>query len=162
MRHFVQIKQEIRDGKINGKKGQYIYVYPDFVASAKDLMKKGGKFYAVLNRSTGMWTTDEGEPLKIIDEDIREYVRKTFTEDNKGNYISFGPDGERIPVKMAFADSSSTNTLKNYNSWFQGLPSNNHYVQLDTEITFKDDEVTPDMYRSKRLPYNVRKGSIDA
>lgn len=162
MRHFVQIKQEIRDGKINGKKGQYIYVYPDFVASAKDLMKKGGKFYAVLNRSTGMWTTDEGEPLKIIDEDIREYVRKTFTEDNKGNYISFGPDGERIPVKMAFADSSSTNTLKNYNSWFQGLPSNNHYVQLDTEITFKDDKVTPDMYRSKRLPYNVRKGSIDA
>ena len=72
MRHFVQIKQEIRDGKINGKKGHYIYVYPDFVAFAKDLMKKGGKFYAVLNRSTGMWTTDEGEPLKIIDEDITQ------------------------------------------------------------------------------------------
>ena len=162
MRHFVRILEEIKERRTNGKRENYILVYPDFVVSAGDYMKKGGKFYSVLDRDTGMWSTDESDALRIIDEDVKNYVKKTCVKNDKGDYIRYNRDGEAVAVKMALIDHSSSNVLKSYNNWLQGSPANNHYVQLDTELTFADDEVTPDMYRSKRLPYVIKEGPMDA
>lgn len=163
MRHFVRIDCEIREAKRNGKKRLYLIVKPAYNITAKDIMKKGGKFYAILDRNTGMWSTDEGDVATIIDNDIKEYVKTQCHKDESGNYIWHDrTDDTYLPVHMLLIDDSTSGQLLEFNRWFNNLPPNHNYVQLDSDITFKDDAVTPEMYRSKRLSYSISPGDIEA
>lgn len=154
MRSFVQVKQVKKEIKGKGGKHAVTAVYSAYKASGKDIMKKGGKFYAILDRDTGMWSTDESDVVPFIDREITRYIEKHFEKDSKGDYID--SDGLVITrVEAEYLDDSTTNRLKEFNIWFSNLPPNHNYVQLDTELTFKDETVTPEMHRSKRLMYNL-------
>lgn len=158
MRHFVKVMHEICEiGKGNNKE-TVVKVYPDYLASGKDIMKKGGKFYAFLNLATSMWCTDESKVVEYIDNELYSFVNENYLKDGFGVYRD--SHGHRVIVSSL--DNSSTGRLKEFNVWMFNLPSNHNYIQLDTSITFKDDKVTPEMYRSKRLNYNVKDESIDS
>ena len=52
----------------NGKKGQ-TEIYPKFVTkSSKDLMIRGGKFYAIWDERKGLWSTSQDDVTDLIDE----------------------------------------------------------------------------------------------
>lgn len=145
------------------RRKSYIEVKPEFCATGKGLMRKGGKFYAVLDEETGMWSTDESDVIKIIDRETARYAKEHFQTNEKGDYIFFdSEEGKFIPVKLMLLDNSSSKMLLEFNKFFTGLPPNNNFVQLDTEITYLDDTVVPNMYRSKRLSYNIVRGNIEA
>ena len=144
MRKFVQVKCEIKPVK----KREIVYVYPSYSASGKDFMKKGGDVYAVLDHDTGFWITDESAVIPYIDGVLKKYV-----EDHYTLYNNSYKDSEGRSVVIQYLDDSTTNKLKEYNVWVSNLPKNHNYIPLDTEITFSDDKVTPDMYRSKKLSY---------
>ena len=157
MRSFIQIREYVKEVKLNKEKRTILFVYPVFSASGKDLMKKGGKFYAILDKDTGMWTTDEDKIVEFVDRELIRYISEHFTKAEDGNYY----DGY-MRVKPELMDDSSTNKLKEFNSWLINLSPNHNYIQLDTELTQRDEEVTPEMHRSKRLSYEIKDGSIDS
>ena len=73
MLDFVMISSRI----LKSNKREYIEVYPIFkVDRVKDLMIRGGNFYAAWNEDKGLWTTDEFEVLKLIDREMDIYAKK--------------------------------------------------------------------------------------
>ena len=57
-------------------------IYPSFkVCKSKDLMIRGGDFYAIWDEENGMWSTDEDTAIRLIDNEIGEFAtefRKNF------------------------------------------------------------------------------------
>ncbi|MBP3802367.1 MAG: hypothetical protein J6I76_00490 [Oribacterium sp.] len=145
MREFVHIKSEIK--KI--KNVETAIIYPSYSVNGKDVMRKGGDFYAVLNQETGFWETDEGAAIHHIDEKLKKYADEKYGPESGYNTI------------VKYLDDSTTGKLKEYNLWMSNLPKNHNYIPLDSEITFMDEKVTPEMYRSKTLPYVPAEQPID-
>lgn len=116
-------------------------VIPEFLVKTKinDLMIRGGKFYAILNKRTNMWETNEGVVQTFVDEEIENLFQKLTANPGKKFYIR---------KDMESFGSGSWSTYKNYAA---SLPDNWH--QLDNKICFSDTNVTPKDYISKRLPY---------
>lgn len=158
MRHFVRVECQRRPVGSGKNKEEKNIVYPVYNMSAKDIMKKGGYFYAVLDPETGMWSTDEIKMFSIIDNDLYSYVEKHFVKDGYGNYR----DQQGRGVIVNTIDDSSTKMLIEFRKWFNNLEPNHNYIPLDSDLTFLSDNVTADMYRSKRLKYDLVDGPIDA
>lgn len=159
MRKFVKIREQRKEIKDDdGRKLNTIIVYPTYQVSGEDIMKKGGKFYAILDHETSMWSTEEKDIVAFIDREIRNYICTKYKKRDTGAYES----EDHILVVPSYLDDSSTNRLKEFNTWMMNISPNHNFVQLDEDITFKDTEVTPEMYRSKRLSYEVKEGDIDS
>ena len=48
-----------------------IEIYPKFVIKkSKDLMIRGGDFYAIWDEERGLWSTDEQDALHMIDNEL--------------------------------------------------------------------------------------------
>ena len=157
MKSFIKVNCNKKPVTVEGQKATRYCIYPEFLASGKDIMRKGGKFYAILDSDTGMWSTNESDIISFVDRELVRYAQKTF-EEKDGRYVEYNGD----PVIIQRLDSSTTKQLVEFNKWFNNLPPNHNYISLDSKITFKSDEVTPEMYRSKRLPYDLIEGSIDS
>src|SRR5690349_11370248 len=69
---FIQIcTEEIEKGPNKGA----IAVFPDFrVGRSKDLMIRGRSFYAVWDEEVGLWSTDEYDVQRIVDEELDKYA----------------------------------------------------------------------------------------
>lgn len=121
-------------------------VYPDFkVCRSKDLMVRGKSFYAVWDEEKGMWSTDEYDVQRLVDEDLYSYADKMRTD-------------EAVQVKsMSDFSSHSWATFKKYL-----MHISDSYHQLDTKVTFENTDVEKKDYVSKRLPYSMKKGDISA
>lgn len=121
-----------------------IEVYPDFVVGlSKDLLIKGGKFYAVWDESIGLWSTDEFVVRRIVDADISRRVDELK---NSGK-IATG----------RFAGSFRSQVWTEWRTFCSKLPDSK--ATLDNELTFLNDEVKKSDYRSKRLPYSLAEGN---
>ena len=159
MKSFIDIKTKIENYiDDDGKKSEFLTIRPDFVSSGKDIMIKGGKIYAILDKDTNMWETNESRMIELIDNKLTEYRDKIATADDDGIY--FTNKGKKR-VKMLYLSYSSSNQLYLFRKWINSLPPNHNYHPLDCELTKIDEEVTPDMYRSKRLKYKIADGNID-
>ena len=67
---FVEIKER------SVKKG-VIEIYPDFNnIPSKDLMIRGGKFYAIWNEDLGVWSKDEYDVQRLVDNEIRARAKQ--------------------------------------------------------------------------------------
>lgn len=149
MRHFARTK--VRDGKNNR-----VEIYPALVNKCDDLMTKGGKFYAVLDRETGMWSKSITDVISMVDKDLYSYRDEHYTQDAHGIYR----DDRGREVVVISLDDNDTRKWKEFRDWVSNLPTNNAYVPLDSDITFIDEKVKPEQYRSKRLSYKIEKGDI--
>lgn len=158
MKSYVNVVTEEKTIRRRGHNEYCLNVKPKYDMHGKDLMMKGGKFYAVLNHETGMWSTDEMDALFHVDDELYSYVEKIGEKDGYGTWRT--KDGDEITVQSI--SNSLTKELINYRTWESRLAPNFNYKQLDTELTFLDDDVKPEDYRSKRLNYKLEDGSIDA
>lgn len=144
---FYKIKE--REGV---KKGT-IEVYPDFqVIRSKDLMVRGGKFYAIWDEAKGLWSTDEYDVQRLVDEEIRAH--KVSMLDSEGNPIS-----ETI-IRRKYLGNFETNTWMQFRKYVASLSDSYH--QLDETLTFVNDEVKKNDYVSKVLPYPLEEGDHSA
>ena len=54
-----------------------VEVYPDFIVRpSKDLMVRGGSFYAVWDEGAGLWSTDEYDVQRLIDADLYTFAEQ--------------------------------------------------------------------------------------
>lgn len=123
-------------------------IYPDFKACrSKDLMIRGRSFYAIWDKEKEIWSTDEYDVQRLVDQELEEYKKekeKTFN-----GYI----DLKRM-INM------SSNMWKNYRNFIREMSDNSK--QLDNHLTFSNTDIKKSDYVSRRLPYPLEEGSIES
>jgi energy-coupling factor transporter ATP-binding protein EcfA2 len=125
-----------------------IEVYPDFkVTRSKDLMVRGKTFYAVWDDDRQLWSTDEYDVQRLVDRDLLEYRNNELA--NKDGLI----------VVKTMSDFSN-GTWTQFRNYLNHISDNSHL--LDENLTFVNTEVKKTDYVSKRLPYPLEAGNIDA
>ena len=131
----------------NSKTG--IEIYPDFrICRSKDLMIRGRSFYAIWDESKQIWSTDEYDVQRLIDQELEEYQQRMQ---------QVIPD-KTIDIKRMM--NASTNMWKSYRNFIKEISDNSH--QLDDHLTFANTEVKKTDYVSRRLSYPLEEGSISA
>lgn len=127
----------------NTKQG--ISIFPSFnVGPAKDFMVQGKSFYAIWDSETNLWSTNEFDVARIVDQEMDEYAEKLKLEHTSVLYLS----------------DFSSNSWRQYKSYLKEMPNNYH--PLDTKVTFRNTTVKKSDYISKRLPYDLQQGECPA
>jgi hypothetical protein len=121
-----------------------VEIYPDFlVQRSKDLMIRGQSFYAVWDTDLGLWSTDEYDVRRIVDEDLRKEADRR--------------DGI---VNVKYLRSSTNSAWNQWRTYLRNSSDNFH--QLDENLTFADQNVKRENYVSRKLPYALEAGDISA
>lgn len=146
MLDFVAIR---KISKPMGKKDvvETVRIFPEFkVMRSGDLMIKGAAFYAVWDAEAGMWSRNPQTVCRIIDDALRK-AEKEVSDFGKSAEVSYMVD-------------FSSKKWSEFLAYCGSLPDNYH--ELDTKLTFANDDVMKDDYVSKRLSYSIEPGPIDA
>lgn len=124
-------------------------IYPKFlVKKSRDLMIRGGDFYAIWVAEKGLWSTDEFEAISLIDRELDEYYEKHKLE---------LPANSRI-LHMWDAESGMIDRWHK----FCGLQMKDSYVALDDKIIFSNMDTRREDYASKKLAYPFEDCDISA
>ena len=122
-------------------------LYPGFkVGRSTDLMVRGGKFYAVWDEKAGLWSTDEYDVARLVDEALYEHARKA--EETGRIYV------------VKDMSSYETGTWAQFQKYISQVGDTYHV--LDQKLTFADAEVKKTDYVSKRLAYSLAEGDYSA
>lgn len=131
------------------KKGEdqdTIVIFPEFVVeNVEDLMIRGSGFYAFWDEETQMWSRDPFLFIRRVDDMLTDMARDCHPSEN---------------VIVQYLKNFSNKKWKEFCSYCASMPDN--YVELDTKLTFASQEVKKNDYVSRRLPYDLKSGSIDA
>lgn len=124
-------------------------VYPKFIIrKSEDLMIRGGDFYAVWLEDKGMWSTEEQDVLQIIDRELDRYA-----EEKRGE-----TEG---PLRVLHLWDASSGMIDSWHKYCMKQMRDNFHM-LDERLIFSNTEVSKKDYASKRLPYPLQEGSIEA
>ena len=119
-------------------------LYPDWtVGRSKDLMVRGRSFYAVWDEEKNLWSTDEYDVQRLVDEDLHRY-----NSEHNGEY------------KVQSLRSYNTQIWSKFRSFMQNISDNSH--PLDEKLIFSNTEVKKTDYASKRLSYPLEEGNHEA
>ncbi len=123
-------------------------VYPDFIIGrSKDLMVHGRTFYAIWDEERGLWSRDEYDVQRLVDEDLKK-------------------EADRIKEKtgvwptVKYMRSFNSNAWKEFRKFLAHVSDSHH--PLDMKLTFANTDVKKTDYASKRLPYPLQEGDISA
>ena len=124
-----------------------IEIYPKFVCkSSKDLMIRGGDFYAIWIEDLGIWSTREEDVIDIVDRELQEYA--------KSNY----PYGH---VSVKYMWDSSSGSIDAWHKYCQKQMRDNFHA-LDEKLIFSNHKTTKEDYASKRLDYPLEAGDYSS
>ena len=143
MLDFVSIKvtQNVKKGVVTSTT-----ISPDFlVKKSKDLMIRGKSFYAIWDEENGVWSRNEDDVQRLVDQMTYEYSE---TENVEG----------RKMIKLM--KNFSSNLWITWQKYCKSLPDNYH--ELDKKITFANTKIKKTDYVTKSLPYELENCSIDA
>lgn len=137
---FFKIRQRtLKNGKIE--------VYPDFkVCRSKDLMVRGGAFYAIWDEKAGMWSTDEYDVQRLVDDELFEYAN--------------GLNRSETFVNIKTLSDFSSGMWNSFKTFVSKVANNSS--SLDDKVTFQNTAVKRSDYVSKRVPYSLEEGKYDA
>jgi hypothetical protein len=129
-------------------KNGVIEIAPDFkVMRSKDLMIQGKSFYAIWDEAKKMWSDDEYDVPRLVDEMLDKYKDKVAKKHDGSVYVRYMND----------YGSSSWRQFRNY---IGHLSDSSH--QLDENLTFSNSEIKKTDYVSRRLSYPLAPGDISA
>lgn len=132
----------------NNKDGS-IEVYPKFVIKKSyDLMIRGGDFYAVWIEDKKLWSTDEQDAIRLIDNELTEYAEE------KKKHMD-------ITVRIAYMWDSDSGMIDRWHRYCQKQMRDN-YHQLDEKLIFSNVETKKEDYSTKRLGYPLENGDFSA
>jgi len=112
-------------------------------------MIRGGVFYAIWNDATGLWSTDEADVHRLIDDDLQKYVDAAKDLENPS-----------VSIIIKWMRDFQNNSWVNYRRFIKSVYDN--YTPLDSSLTFANTEIKKRDHVSKRLPYSLGHGSISA
>lgn len=128
--------------QVDEKKDGGLVLTPNFIVGrSKDLMVRGRSFYAIWDEEAGLWSTDEYDVSRLVDEEMRKYAAEKFP-------------GQNVTIKSM--TNYNSKAWLNYRMFISNISDNSH--QLDESLTFKDQPVKRSDYVSRRLPYALEEG----
>ena len=105
-----------------------INVAPNFlVGHSKDFMVRGKSFYAIWDEQRKLWSTDEFDVQRLVDEDLDNYIQERSTH------------SEEVYNPLYLRDFKS-NSWKEYRTFINHMPDSNK--QLDTKLIFLSDSIS--------------------
>lgn len=123
-------------------------IYPDFhPIRSKDLMVRGRSFYAIWDNEKKIWSTDESDVQRLVDQELDEYKKN-----REKNWVG------DIHVKKMI--SFSSNMWSKWRTFLNQMFDTSK--QLDDNLIFSNQEIKKTDYASKRLPYPLEEGSCPA
>ena len=131
------------------KKGTEIFPKFRLYPKSKDLMIRGGDFYAVWIEEIGLWSTNEDDALAIIDNELKKYA---------DDFISKHPEEY---VSVLYTWDSSTGSIDQWHKYCQ-KQKRDSFEMLDETLIFSNTETNKNDYASKRLSYPLEEGNIDS
>ena len=133
----------------SAKKDEY-EVYPTFmIRKSKDLMIRGGDFYAIWDEEKGLWSTDEQDAIDMIDSEIRK------------EYESLKAKLPECKVIPKYLWNASTGSIDSWHKYCQKQMYDNYHM-LDETLIFSNTDIKKEDYASKQLPYPLEDGDRSA
>lgn len=118
----------------------------------KDIMVKGGRFYAAWDEDNKIWITDWNKVPELIDREIDRAI------DEASQQTGYSKPAYR---SIKYARLSSTKVMNEFKNFVENQMTDN-YKQLDHKLIFKSDPYERDNYSTIRLPYDVQEGETPA
>lgn len=129
-------------------KKDVVEIYPKFkITTSKDLMIRGGDFYAIWIEERGMWSTDEQDAIQLIDQEIK----KKYDGYEKSEGINV--------VRPMYLWDSDTGMIDKWHKYCQKQMRDSYHM-LDENLIFSNTETTKEDYASKKLSYPLEVGDI--
>lgn len=126
-----------------------IEIYPKFIIKkSKDLMIRGGDFYAVWIEERGLWSVEEQDALHLIDQQIDEYA-KEFKKKTDGN----------VHIKHMW--DAESGMIDSWHKYCQKQMRDNFHP-LDEKLIFSNTETSKEDYASKKLSYPLEAGDCSS
>lgn len=128
------------------RKGEF-EIYPDFlIGRSQDLMVRGRAFYAIWDEAAGLWSTDEYDVQRLVDEALAAEVDRLNLAGTA--------------CRAKFMRSFESNSWSKFRQFLLQVSDNNK--PLDSHLTFANDGVKKTDYASRRLPYALEEGDHSA
>lgn len=125
-------------------------VSPKFlIKKSKDLMIRGGDFYAIWDEEQKMWSTDEDDVIRLVDNELRKFLESNSTRLH----------AETTTVKYMY--DSDSGSIDKWHKYCQ-KQMRDSFSMLDEELIFANTELSRDKHASKKLKYPLEEGSITA
>lgn len=126
-----------------------VEIYPKFlVQKCSDLMIRGSDFYAVWIDERKLWSTDEQDAFRLIDAELDAYAEQ-FKKDFSGT------------VRVLHMWDAESGMVDRWHKYCQKQMRDSYHM-LDEELVFANTKTKKTDYASKKLPYPLEKGSIEA
>lgn len=129
-----------------------IEIYPKFIIPTSkksgDLMIRGGDFYAIWNEETKLWSTDESDALKMIDDELDKFAKE--------NSVKF--DGQ---VKILHMWDAESGMIDRWHKYCQKQLKDSFHM-LDEKLIFSNTDAKKTDYASRRLSYPLQDGDTSA
>ncbi|MEY8515357.1 DUF5906 domain-containing protein [Lachnospiraceae bacterium 29-84] len=126
-----------------------IEIYPKFIIKkSKDLMIRGGDFYAIWVERRGLWSTDEQDALQMIDYELDCYV-----EENRQKFNS--------DIRVLHMWDAESGMIDSWHKYCQRQMRDSFHM-LDEKLIFSNMETRKEDYASKKLPYPLEPGNTPA
>lgn len=130
-------------------KKDIVEIYPKFkIDKTSDLMIRGGDFYAIWDDEKKLWSTDEQDALKLIDEALDIYAAENASKFD-------------CNVRVLHMWDSDTGMIDKWHKYCQKQMRDSYHM-LDEKIIFANADTKKRDYASKRLSYPIEEGSIEA
>lgn len=134
--------------KERSTKSGMIEVYPEYlVQRSTDLMILSRQFHAIWDQEKQLWSTDEYDVQRLVDEQLFKYSRELQEKTN-------------AHVNVMDLGAYSTRSWSTFILYAKNLKDNAQL--LDMNITFSNTITKKEDYVSKRLDYPYQEGSIQA
>lgn len=130
-------------------KKDVVEIYPKFIIKkSADLMIRGGDFYAIWVEEYGLWSTDEGDALRLIDQELENYMQE-HGDDLDGN------------VKVLHMWDADSGMIDKWHKYCQKQMRDSFHM-LDETLIFSNTETNKKDYASKKLSYPLEVGEPKA
>ena len=129
-------------------KNKGMELYPDFIVKrSQDLMVQGRTFYAIWDEEKGLWSRDEYDVQRLVDEHLDAEADRLRRE-----------TGMHYTVK--YMRSFDTNSWARFRKFLANISDSTHI--LDSKVLFSNSEIKKTDYASKHLSYALEGGDISA
>jgi hypothetical protein len=141
---------KIRVKELPKAKGR-VEIYPDFqVMRSEDIMFRGRSFYAIWDEERQMWTTNQFMVPILVDRDLKMH---------RARYAQYAHINEN-DISVRWLQDFASGSWMQYQKFVTNMIDNSY--NLDDKLTFSNTPVTKKDHVSKRLPYPLEPGPIDA
>ena len=131
------------------KKGTEIFPKFRLYPKSKDLMIRGGDFYAVWVEERGLWSTNEDDALAIIDYELKKYADE-FIEKHPEEFVN-----------ILYTWDSTSGSIDAWHKYCQ-KQKRDSFEMLDETLIFSNTQTNKSNYASRKLAYPLEEGNIDS